>query len=276
MIKSIYQLRHSLSLIVRIILSLLLLGFNACSSRNAEDNPSTEPNMAYYKLAQEALSAWDIGLNINHSKKKRNAIKNWITVAADDCVAEGISNCGGFSGSVVGMCLIKFHPTTGEIVETTSVIQKSYLEGIASEEQKRSVFIHEIGHCLGLRHTTEILPPASAPCSGSAFCVMHPTVGTDNLTPHADELSAVKAAYNPIRNPTDDAHKKHYKTITGGTEIRRQHQNPEFYISGSIGNAARFEDESITNDEGERSTLRYTTKINEDNGFTCSSELVAE
>ncbi len=200
-------------------------------------------NNDFLNWANNSLAAWQINLEENLTQVGRGSAKNWVTVDREDCIADGVpsdyhsGNCG-LRGSTIGICYYSFTPSTGEIQESLAIMEKDYLEDSSvSLEDKQAVFIHEVGHCLGLRHP-------NMPCGGGTgtnLCVMHPVITFGAKNPHADELSAVQAAYNPISDPTGAPQAGRFGD-TGG-RIQRHFINPVFHISGIIGQGASQEQE---------------------------------
>ncbi len=221
-------------------------------------------NPTFVSWAQNGLQNWQIGLNINLNSITRNSKKNWITVAGVDCVASGVpsseqgSSCdlgGAGSQNVIGICHINRSPLNGEIFQTSAIMLKDFLLNESfSEDQKRAVFIHEIGHCLGLRHSNFNNPVGRPPVPcGNIFngnvtnCIMNETISNTGmgLTAHPNEVAAVRSAYSPIVQAPNGSvivggntvnHEERFFTVSNGTAFRH-HSFPEFYISGTIGNA---------------------------------------
>jgi hypothetical protein len=193
-----------------------------------------DPDPLYLDRATRALEAWDIALDTEQMTALRalgdaytaHNPPNWVTVSDETCGAEGVgeglrADCP-LGGDVIGVCETRFYPATGEIVDTTLVVLDAFQESPASEQDKRAVFTHELGHCLGLRH------------SGSEHHVMYPTTaGAD--APANDEQHALETAYHPhTQAPPPGIAKKYFSVTTGGDAIRH-FEDPVFVLSGSMG-----------------------------------------
>ncbi|MEM7155208.1 MAG: matrixin family metalloprotease [Myxococcota bacterium] len=183
-------------------------------------------------MAQEALAVWQIGLATDQVSAERDlrsypaSPRNWITVADSDCEALGVGNpssCTGFDGSVLGTCDVTFRPSDAAIVHTTAVISTRVFDGTRSHEQERAVFIHEIGHCLGLAHTATV---------GE---IMYPVENEGVVMPAELELAAVADAYLPKPNPVGPENTTAYFQEINGMAIRH-YVPPEFTVSACIGN----------------------------------------
>ena len=183
-------------------------------------------------MAQEALSAWELGLATDQVSAERDlrsypaSPRNWITVADSNCESLGVGNpgsCAGFDGSVLGTCDVTFRPSDAAIVHTTAVISTRVFDGTRSREQERAVFIHEIGHCLGLAHTATV---------GE---IMYPVENEGVVLPAVPELAAVADAYLPEPNEVSPDNTDAYFQQINGMAIRH-YVPPEFSISACIGN----------------------------------------
>ena len=227
-----------------------ILDPNKLGDRSNDLFGSRGGNSTFFKLAQQALQAWDIKLNTGLSRYGRggeNGVAHWITVSDSDCIAEGVTgfDCPFFNPNIVGVCAYEASSLTGAILNSTVVIRKSYLlneiRAGTTQAEHLAVFIHEIGHCLGLRHTTS----TSQNCTNGGTvatqnCVMYPNIGTANTQPRSEEIAAIKAAYNPVREPTAFEHRNRFFP-NSGAGILRQLSTPEFYISPIIGKGARYQ-----------------------------------
>ena len=260
-----------------LILALLYLYSNSTSL-------NLVANETYVGRANTALSAWQIGLAtglIGTSRSLGNSFSahnpaNWITVSDAGCSAYGvsadtISSCV-LGGATIGVCETRMVSSTGAIVDSTAILLKEYQAGADTEAEKQSVFTHEVGHCLGLKHSP------SAAIAANLQRIMYPsTAGAD--TPHSGELTAVADAYSPTVKAPSTGNRDTYYNISNGFAVRHQ-SFPLFYISGGIGNSFRDQDaesyESFlppgkTYDE-ELTTVRHYMQI----GGTCFVEVNGE
>jgi len=234
-----------------LLAGLLVLGQRKSSSR---DVPivAFEGNSTYLTRAQNALSAWSIDLATNYITNTRymgnsstaHHPATWITTASHtNCNRYGIpetlrnSGCVGMDGAndVLGVCETR-SLSSGQIVDTTLVLEEEYQNGGGLTASKVAVYIHEVGHCLGLKHV-----------SGAGTLVMHHNTSMAN-TPHANELAAVEATYKPCCT-TPSTHKNRF-TGTGNPNADGDtaptgnpifwFSLPNFYIYSNMGNAMTF------------------------------------
>ena len=178
------------------------------------------PNIQYQNLVESALSDWDIGLE-NNSKMGllRNITpgyaynpQNWITVADSNCNAKGIpyalrtpERCTLAQDRTIGLCFVTAYasgPQKGQIIHTTIIVKDTILEGTTySDMEKKAIFVHEIGHCIGLQHwgntqtSDSPLEPSCSFCSNPHVThVMYPSTAGNNV-PYQKEKEAVQAVY---------------------------------------------------------------------------------
>lgn len=231
------------------------------------------PVAEYQSRAQVGLSSWQIDLDTGLSSNSRTTNTgfvmqpaNWITTAGSSCNARGIPSewQGGvcsLEDGVIGLCITRYQTssssdTDGKLLDTTLVILDSYqASNSVSNAEKQSVFTHEIGHCLGLAHTSSTISSCDSSstvnvinytCSGTALnCIMY--FNTDGAnTPNTDEVTAIQAAYQPLAAPTG-SNKNHYSTSCTGSphNALRHHSFPQFYISATIGSAFSIASDSV-------------------------------
>lgn len=193
-----------------------------------------DPDPLYLERAQAALAAWQLDLDTGDLAALRTMgddftahnPPHWITVADESCAAEGVgdglrADCP-LNEAVIGVCETRYYPDTGEIVDTTLVVFDGFQEGDASEADKLAVFVHEIGHCMGLRH------------SDTEQHVMYPTTSGADM-PANVELGAVAKAYLPTaQEPPKGIADKFFAKTSAGATVRIM-SAPAFAISGTIG-----------------------------------------
>lgn len=196
-----------------------------------------DPDPLYVDYARQALQAWDIGLDpdlIAGAREFGDAYtahhpRNWMTVSGSDCDADGIApglqeNCplgtGGVGNEIIGICETRVYPS-GEIVDTTLIVWDEFLEGEALAPDKQAVFIHEVGHCLGLKHQS------------AKKHVMYSTIAGEDR-PSPEEHEAIEGVYDPVEEPSKQTANKFYATSSQGNPLRH-HDFPRFVVSGTIG-----------------------------------------
>ncbi len=180
----------------------------------------------------EALNAWQIGLpNANVSSVRSSGSgssanpRNWISVG---CEGPGLSEADradclqdfGSGSNTIGTCSYWYSPSSGEILSTTTLLRESYLTGSSNYSDKLSVIIHEIGHCIGLKHW----PTRDHVMYGS-------TAGAD--LPAPGELAAVAEAYVPSPAQPSPATRDAYFNSTGSLALR-QLTNPQFTLDATF------------------------------------------
>ncbi len=171
------------------------------------------PVAGYVTWSQTALDSWGINLtNNNNLSVLRNVTvgytfnpPNWITVTEGDCEAQGVparlkSECPFSDATVIGVCYTRPYTSganLGTIIDSTILIRKATLEGGATNANKQSIFVHEIGHCLGLQHwgNTGADDSSLEPMGAHITHNMFPNL-TGGDTPEAQELAAIAAVYN--------------------------------------------------------------------------------
>ncbi len=182
--------------------------------------------------ASQALSAWQIGLRTDLVGTSRvegggstaSDPPNWITWADEGCAAAGVSDtlrasCPFSDPTIIGVCFTTFF-NTGEILETTAILRRSYQESLVGESRKLAVVIHEIGHCLGLKHTD------------STSNIMFASV-TDTTGPSAAEFAAIDSVYQPLQSPSASTRDAFFDVTSAGN-ARRHFTFPVFTISSAL------------------------------------------
>ncbi|MBE7437426.1 MAG: hypothetical protein HS115_03135 [Spirochaetales bacterium] len=231
-----------------LLASLLVLGQKKSSSSRDVPIVAYAGDSTYLSRAQTALNAWSIDLATNYITNTRymgnsstaHHPNTWITTATNaSCSRKGVdtSTLGTtcLSGAVIGVCETRY-TSSGQIVDITAVMEEDFQDGGDTAALKQAVFSHEIGHCLGLKHV-----------DGAGTLIMHPDT-TGATTPHANELAAVSATYEPCCTaPTT-----HINRFTGtGNPSANGSTNPTgnsiywrsfpvFYIYYDMGNTMTF------------------------------------
>ena len=185
------------------------------------NNITDTANVTILSQAVTALASWNIGLeeNIGYSNTRTLGTDttaanpaNWITTASEDnCNYIGIPDSLKEDGEcvfsstdpTVGVCLIRFIVETGVIVDSTLIVSKTAYDdfsGTAEAKNKdiRNIFIHEIGHCLGLQHWGDPEDPEPAEVNSGDYetHIMYPYTGLTIYEPHVQELAAIQNVYN--------------------------------------------------------------------------------
>lgn len=111
-------------------------------SSNDDSNVTTEG----LQVAREALAEWEdiLGgtIRFKETRDKSKATENGITI---EFISE--SQMDDEIGAAAGYCQIRYRPERSEIVAGKIKIVYRYQDSIA-------LHLHEIGHCIGLRHTS--------------------------------------------------------------------------------------------------------------------------
>ncbi len=213
----------------QIIFSILAF---ACQNNNYINDElarvSYNPNPYFLNLIQESLSDenWPIGLNTNILGQYRDLSnyasvpanpKNWITITDNECNALGVpqnikDNCEFQKDpSIAGLCYYRSYGLNnvdrkGEIIDTTILIRKDiFLNTSFKNSYKKSIVIHELGHCLGLQHwgngglSDEVSGQEPIPNPGEASLnthIMYPFVTSIATMPSFSEKLAVANVYS--------------------------------------------------------------------------------
>ncbi len=220
MLRNLYKM-----LISSAALAMLMLLMQACANRNAEEMEEIMGESAFIAYSQESLAAWGIDLETEHllphrklgTEGRRHNPPHWITTADENCVARGIPSrldCSFEGTNTVGLCAFRYiidaeDPSRiGSIVDSTIIIRESALmDSSSTQSRKKAIFIHEVGHCLGLQHwgngqfsndvgleaaieDSELEPHHRKVLDH----IMFPNV-TKTALPHAQEIAAVQAVY---------------------------------------------------------------------------------
>ena len=213
---------------------------NTSSSSSLYGITAANANPLYVSKAQEALRRWNIDLTTTRYGQLRNMggdgrvhnPPNWITVASSD-VESCSRTLGVFNAQeickealsyddIVGYSFARVvfkegsgaqYPGKAWIIDTTTVIDKEYLQETRDSEAAIALFVHEIGHALGLQHwgNEESYDSGLEPGVAQEHVthIMYPfthlstrDTNTQQITtystayPNASELAAVKAVYN--------------------------------------------------------------------------------
>ena len=194
------------------------------------------PNSTFMSRANAGLSAWEIGLQEDITGNSRNFSgpydpTNWITVSGSNCIANGVpgsltSDCP-LTDSVIGVCEIRYYNEgayIGKIADSTLIILNTFMESTDySNEEKLSVFTHEIGHCIGFKH------------SNSTSDIMYFNTNGANI-PSTEEKSAANEVYVPEPCCTAPAGAAALRYNQYTTYSIYHNSFPIFTISAGIGN----------------------------------------
>lgn len=173
------------------LLAVVILG--ACSESLHKDLLDLESTPeAHIARSNTGLAAWQIGIQPGTVAYSRNTTegseynpRNWIAVTDETCMGAGIprslmEDCP-LVGQVLGITEVRFY-NNGTIADTTILLLDSYLVSGAPDSEKQSVYTHEIGHSLGMKHTA------------TTDYIMYPTTAGDD-TPDEDEIAILKEMY---------------------------------------------------------------------------------
>ena len=219
------------SLSIFLVLSLYCLPSSGLDEEESSiHNLPNNPNETYLNFALVGLAVWDIGLrskssvgqtrNVTESRYHIYNPPNWITVAGSNCRAGGIPHylrdegCDLDKPGVIALCAFRSYTSgglEGQIIDTTIIIKKEALL-LLDSTQNLDIFIHEVGHCLGLQHWGNEEPLDSAieplPALDSSLWytdhIMYPSVSKSGKgKPNKLEIEAIQAVYNSCRNDGD-------------------------------------------------------------------------
>jgi hypothetical protein len=273
-----------------IILSALFLTTVSCMKSG---NDTLIEDDRHISRGNIGLTAWNIGLETDVIGTGRNTgddytisnPRNWITITGDDCQGEGIpselqgSNChldwSESTGGVIGFCYSRFYISgaeEGKIADTTLIIHKNFVESDSvPESEKEAVYVHEIGHCIGLKH-----PPET---DAYKTRIMFPYLVPGVTRPNAGELSAIQDAYNPISEPSTTNRDGYFYTTQANNKTVRHYALPTFYLS-----PGRFSPFGARSDIGPGPLLKGPVKgvihkfsygpAGQKHGLKCSSKTV--
>ncbi len=214
-----------------IIFSILSI-ITACSISGID---ATEAQINHVTRAESALATWNVGLQDTYQLGiSRNVASGyvanppyWIALSDEECNGVGIPenlqiNCD-LTGGTLGITSFTYNPATGIISDITIILLNSFLNSNSySDAQKLIVYIHEIGHSLGLDHHV------------SNDHIMYPSLSgmlATRITPHADELAIINYVYSgaSVNDPIGYAGWADY-FIEAGSNAVYYSSLPVFYI----------------------------------------------
>ena len=187
------------------------------------DNINYNPDIKILNLIKSSLSNnyWqidlkvdNIGYNRNYTKFKTRAMnpKNWITITDDNCEAMGVpqsikDNCiFKKSSTILALCYVRGYglnsSNVGQIIDTTILIRRENFSNLLlSDDFKRSIVVHEIGHCLGLQHWGKIDKTEKSGLEPEDYIsqnlhIMYPQLNNQKkIIPNYYEQKAIQAVY---------------------------------------------------------------------------------
>lgn len=204
-------------------------------------DPNSPIRYDYLSLFNRSLDSWQTGFVKNLTAPARimgtattvSSPKNWFTATGDDCKGMGVpavsaSSCAFANpSSVIGVCWSYADSSTGEILESTAIARRSFVErwpatDAVAERYRVSLVAHELAHCFGLKHFSD---PAR---------VMNPYL-TEALPAPVEVAGAQYVYFNPVGDsrPPIAPHSDLFNQLSSGL-YRRHLQFPEFVISSEI------------------------------------------
>ncbi len=265
-----------------IFCALLIFCGAACSNEGNKDPQKLalvplNINTQYQRWAVEALEAWNINLQSDNLGRLRNITPDyvpnpphWITVADDSCEALGIldliiEQCPFRDPSIVGVCFARAevrNEDAGKILDTTIFVRRSALIGSTmggssglTDDQKKAIFSHELGHCLGLQHwgNTSSDDSGLEPEMGAYTShLMFPDT-TGATSPAPGEIAAIAAVYGAkdagcnagegaCSNPSTLPNEEHCSMILENNRPTTAYATYEAYTPCYYAQARRSED----------------------------------
>ena len=189
--------------------------FGSANSNSTE----LDDNNFYVLLVKNALKAWNIGLENNFKGISQSTTS--VSSPSADIPVDIIISLDSLSDQdtdVLGICSFEWsYDGLGGYFTKASLRLKDtwFLNPATTSDEKRTVIIHEMGHCLGLLHPNEVTEKDISPLS---FIPNNPLVCTNNinasikrlqdclmysasnqLLPSIEERTAIANIYKPLQ-----------------------------------------------------------------------------
>ncbi len=187
-------------------------------------------------LAQSAAKRWGLGIDVYPAKVRVDRMRNVIVFTdSHKCSVEGISpkniqTCQLFSANPYYLAACSVSSTNKidnsvififkDRVKNTADAMESEGSTIDSKEYVRATVAHEIGHCLGLRHSSD---PRD---------LMFPMLTGGTFEPSKVEMSAAQALYDT--NNQGEIDDSALYTQQPDYTYLRQYTIPSFAVFGTI------------------------------------------